>query len=226
MKQKIKGSTIILLGLLAMFFSVYWTLFEAGLYSENLKIQYLYFTNQTTFVSGIYMLFLGLYYCGINKLRKWVFHPALKSSIMAYVSIVCIGYYVGVVPFSLYTAEELYLLAPQSIYMHAINPIIVLYLYLTTPFLIKKKKNISIKSLFYSLIYVLRYFSFVAAQAIVTGLYAYPFLDPHIMGGIENVIFASLGVFIIGFLLVWVFLMYGHKKAVLLSDSLLGTNPN
>ena len=224
MKRKFKGYIIVLLGLLALFFSVYWTLFEVGVSSENLKIQYLYFTNQTTLVSGLYMIFLGFYYCGIDKLRRLVFHPALKSAIMAYVSIVCIGYYVGVVPFSLFTAEELYLLAPQSIFMHAINPIIVLYLYMTTPFYCKKI-DINVKSLFYSLIYILRYFSFVAAQAIIAGLYVYPFLDPLVMGGIKNVIFASLGVFIIGVFLVGAFLRHGQKRAVLLSDSLHVANP-
>ena len=205
MRWKNKGYILILLGLLALFFSMYWTLFEAGLSLKNLKIQYSYYTNQVTVISGIYLILLGFYCCGVNRLGILVCHPTVKKVITACVLIVCIGYYVGVVPFSLFSAEELYLLEPQSIYMHAINPIIVLYLYRTTPSYYNSKRGIHITAQLCSITYFL-WFSFTAlSKARFTSFYVYPFLNPQVMGSKGNALLTSLMVLSIGIIFILIF---------------------
>ncbi len=207
-----KGVLLITLGTTAIFFSVYWMLFNTDCTWTDLLNQYAYFTNQVALLTGLYFILIGISYCGARQLQHFLFHPAVKTAAAAYVTIVGLGYYAGVIPFSLFTSEQLYVGDIQSVYLHAVHPLIVLFFYFKTPFLTKNNIGRPLLTLSAISIYPLGYLFYAQIAAALRQFYVYPFLDPAVMGGMDNVLLVSAAVLVVGIGIIAAYCRFERKK--------------
>ena len=137
---------------------------------------YFYFTFLSNIFVNIYLMLLGLYKMGINKLKKIVGNPYIQGMITMYIFITGVIYCFILFPHLEYYPwdGEMGYANFVNLYNHIATPIIMFILWFT-PITDVKLDN---KFLYISLIFPSIYFIFSVIRGAIVHWYPYPFCNP------------------------------------------------